>query len=120
MDFIKKYKIEQNKIKLKVGKEYNPYNLVFTNIYGFPVSFSSFSKNLKRLLKDNNLPILSPHKLRHTFATRGLESGMDMKELQVLLGHSTMKLTADLYTHVLDKQKRRAMEKTSYLYNNLI
>ncbi|MBE6081510.1 MAG: site-specific integrase [Tissierellaceae bacterium] len=120
MDFIKKYKIEQNKIKLKVGKEYNPYNLVFTNIYGFPVSFSSFSKNLKRLLKDNDLPILSPHKLRHTFATRGLESGMDMKELQVLLGHSTMKLTADLYTHVLDKQKRRAMEKTSYLYNNLI
>lgn len=119
MDFIKSHKVQQNIIKLQAGKDYNPYNLVFTNAYGYPVSFSSFSKSLKRLLDDNGLPELSPHKLRHTFATRGLESGMDMKELQVLLGHSTMKLTSDTYTHVLDKQKEKAMNKTAHLYNNL-
>ena len=119
MKFLKSHKAQQNITKLQVGKDYNPYNLVFTNIYGAPVSFSTFAKSLKRLLKDNGLPELSPHKLRHTFATRGLESGMDMKELQVLLGHSTMKLTSDTYTHVLDKQKEKAMNKTAHLYKNL-
>ena len=119
MEFLKSHKVQQSITKLQVGKDYNPYNLVFTNIYGAPVSFSTFAKSLKRLLKDNGLPELSPHKLRHTFATRGLESGMDMKELQVLLGHSTMKLTSDTYTHVLDKQKEKAMNKTAHLYKNL-
>lgn len=116
---LKKHKAEQNKIKLKVGKEYNPYSLVFTNMYGGPVSFSTFSRSLKRILKDNNLPLLSPHDLRHTFATRGLESGMDMKELQELLGHSSMKLTSDLYTHVLMKQKKRAINKTAHIYEKI-
>lgn len=119
MEFLKSHKVQQNIVKLQAGKDYNKNNLVFTNVYGFPVSFSSFAKSLKRLLKDNGLPELSPHKLRHTFATRGLESGMDMKELQVLLGHSTMKLTSDTYTHVLDKQKEKAMNKTAHLYKNL-
>ncbi|WP_084489569.1 tyrosine-type recombinase/integrase [Clostridiisalibacter paucivorans] len=65
------------------------------------------------------LPLLSPHDLRHTFATRGLEAGMDMKELQELLGHSSMKLTSDLYTHVLLKQKRKAMDKTAHIFNEI-
>lgn len=119
MESLKSHKVQQNIIKLKAGKDYNSNNLVFTNIFGYPVSFSSFSKSLKRLLKKNGLPELSPHKLRHTFATRGLESGMDMKELQILLGHSTMKLTSDTYTHVLDKQKKKAMDKTAHLFDNL-
>ncbi|MCF6461457.1 tyrosine-type recombinase/integrase [Clostridium sp. Cult3] len=119
MDRIRKHKIEQNKIKLQVGKDYNPDNLVFCNTFGAPVAFRTFSRSLERVLKDNDLPILSPHELRHTFATRGLEAGMDMKELQELLGHSSMKLTSDLYTHVLIKQKRKAIDKTSHLFDNL-
>lgn len=119
MDRIRKHKVEQNKIKLQVGKDYNPHNLVFTNSFGAPVAFRTFSRSLERVLKDNDLPILSPHELRHTFATRGLEAGMDMKELQELLGHSSMKLTSDLYTHVLIKQKRKAIDKTSHLFDNL-
>ncbi len=44
---------------------------------------------------------------------------MDMKELQELLGHSSMKLTSDLYTHVLLKQKRKAMDKTAHIFNEI-
>ncbi len=119
MDILKSHKAQQNIIKLQAGKDYNPYNLVFTNLYGYPVDFHSFARSLKRVLIDNSLPEISPHKLRHTFATRGLESGMDMKELQILLGHSTMKLTADTYTHVLDKQKKKAINKTAHLFEGL-
>lgn len=119
MEILKSHKAQQNIIKLQTGKDYNPYNLVFTNLYGYPVDFNAFSRSLKRVLNDNGLPEISPHKLRHTFATRGLESGMDMKELQILLGHSTMKLTADTYTHVLDKQKKKAINKTAHLFEGL-
>lgn len=119
MDQIRKHKIKQSEAKLQAGKEYNPHNLVFINSFGDPVAFRTFSRSLERLLKSNNLPNLSPHELRHTFATRGLEAGMDMKELQELLGHSSMKLTSDLYTHVLIKQKRKAMDKTAHLFDGL-
>lgn len=119
MEILKSHKVQQNIIKLQAGKDYNPYNLVFTNMYGYPVDFKAFARSLKRVCKDNCLPEVSPHKLRHTFATRGLESGMDMKELQILLGHSTMKLTSDTYTHVLDKQKKKAIDKTAHLYTGI-
>lgn len=114
---LKKHKTEQNKIKLQVGQEYNPYNLVITNQYGYPVNFDTFNRSLKLLLKNNGLTVLSAHKLRHTFATRGLELGVEMKEIQELLGHSTMELTSDLYTHVLIDQKKKAINKTSYLFD---
>ena len=49
------------------------------------------------------------HALRHTFATRALEQGMDVKTLSTLLGHYSVSFTLDTYTHVLDQQKRDGM-----------
>ena len=46
--------------------------------------------------------MLSPHTLRHTFATRYIERGMNPKTLQIILGHSTIQLTMNLYGHVTD------------------
>lgn len=44
---------------------------------------------------------ITPHTLRHTFATRGLEQGIPLKVMQVILGDSSLAMTADLYSHVL-------------------
>jgi Site-specific recombinase XerD len=51
------------------------------------------------------------HALRHTFATRGLENGIELKVMQELLGHSTIVLTGDTYSHVLPNKKREAIDK---------
>ena len=51
------------------------------------------------------------HTIRHTFATRAVEVGFDLKSLSEILGHSSVKLTLDKYVHSLDKQKRDCMEK---------
>lgn len=49
------------------------------------------------------------HALRHTYATRAIESGMSPKILQTLLGHSSIKTTMDRYVHVTDESMNQAM-----------
>ena len=51
------------------------------------------------------------HSLRHTFATRCIENGVQPKTLQKILGHSTISVTMDLYVHVTDEQLFSEIEK---------
>lgn len=53
----------------------------------------------------------TPHALRHTFATRALESGIQPKIVQEILGHSSITMTLDLYTHVLPQTKAEELKK---------
>lgn len=59
---------------------------------------------------------VSPHALRHTFATRALESGIPPKVVQEILGHSSITITLDLYTHVLDKTKSEEIMKLQRMF----
>ncbi len=49
--------------------------------------------------------------MRHTCASLLLEAGEELKNVQELLGHSTIAVTADIYSHVLDKTKKKALDK---------
>lgn len=55
----------------------------------------------------------TPHCFRHTFATRAIENGMNPQTLKTILGHSTLAMTMDLYSHVLPSTKMEEMEKIS-------
>ena len=52
-----------------------------------------------------------PHCLRHSFATNGVDNGIDMRVLQSLMGHASIKETVDTYTRISDETKRREIEK---------
>jgi site-specific recombinase XerD len=56
---------------------------------------------------------LSPHKLRHTYATYLIKGGAELRAVQTLLGHSSIKVT-EIYTHVDTEDRRRAAEMLAY------
>ena len=57
-----------------------------------------------------------PHVFRHTFATRAIEAGMQPQVLKTILGHSSLAMTMDLYSHVLPDTKADEMEKIANVF----
>jgi integrase len=79
----------------------NPWDLVFTDELGRPLSRYVVTRRFHRLLERAGLPKRSFHSLRHTAATLLLSQGVPLRVIQELLGHSQLSTTADIYTHVL-------------------
>ncbi len=96
---VKKY-LESGRLKL--SKVPTPY--VFLNRHGKGISRVGFFKILKTLaLKAGINKTVSPHTLRHSFASHLLEAGVDLRYVQEMLGHSSIS-TTELYTHINKKQ----------------
>lgn len=68
------------------------------------------TRQMRKIVKKYKLPNVSPHDLRHTAATLALESGADLKQVQMLLGHSDAKTTLEFYAGVSEESQRRTVE----------
>ncbi|MFR9286162.1 MAG: tyrosine-type recombinase/integrase [[Clostridium] scindens] len=66
------------------------------------------------------LPVFHFHELSHTFATRCFEAGIDAKVVQGFLGHYSIAITLDLYTHVTNDKAKSKMDKLQTLYKEII
>ena len=89
---------------------------------GKPVKARHVSQELNKIeekLRERgfNVGHITCHTLRHAFATRAVEGGMDHQVLKTILGHSTITITLDLYAHVLQKEKFDSMQKIAYKFS---
>ena len=87
---------------------------VFQTVNGKPIDCKGFDRIILRLLKHLSkqgieIEHFSVHATRDTFATRCIESGMNMNTLKTILGHASLAMTADLYAHVLPNTKQKEM-----------
>ncbi|MDE5667157.1 MAG: site-specific integrase [Clostridia bacterium] len=101
---------------LKVMKESAGSGYVFTSYKG-DLPIRSYQRTFENLLEKLGIPHRGFHTLRHTFATRALECGMDVKTLSVILGHTNPAITLKRYAHSLTEHQSAMMNKLGKMFN---
>lgn len=96
---------------LKELKKKSKSEYVITGADGKLISKRSYQNTFGIVLKKLGIPHMGLHALRHTFATRALECGMDVKTLSEILGHTNAAITLNVYAHSLPEHKRTMMNK---------
>ena len=90
---------------------------VFINHLGFPKTRRNLEGSMREVRKKHielglgELPQITPHVLRHTFCSRMVEKGMNVKTLQLVMGHSDISTTLDVYTHKKPDDVAKEMEQ---------
>lgn len=100
-------------------QEQTTKGLVFINELGGHIEPRNLSRKFYELIDAAGVKKTNLHALRHTFANRGLENGIDLKVMQELLGHAQFSLTADTYTHVMPEQKKEAINKLKGVFKTV-
>ncbi len=103
VDALKRHKASQNEERLRLGTLWHDEGLVVPSLTGTPMNAKNLTaRSFKPLLKQAGLPhTVRFHDLRHTCATLLLSKGVHPKIVQELLGHATIAITLDTYSHVL-------------------
>jgi integrase/recombinase XerD len=105
IEWVKRYLPARRRL---LGKSASPY--LFINSRGRPLSRHAFWKLIVRYGKKANLGHITPHLIRHSFATHLLENGADLRSVQLLLGHSDIS-TTQVYTHITNERLREVYRK---------
>ncbi|MGH1875497.1 site-specific integrase [Enterococcus casseliflavus] len=106
LQVIKRWQLKQKENFLKIGIKptKDGEQLLFVSEENKPLYLDYVNHNLKIIIKENNLKYITPHGFRHTHCSLLFESGASLKEVQVRLGHTDIKTTMDIYTHVTKRQ----------------
>ena len=114
MDLLKKYIEQVLGLLIKKGNKKRRINHLFPVVYGGkvkPMSRQSFWWILKALWKKTGIQrSISPHQLRHSLATHMLKNGVDLRSLQLILGHENLS-TVQIYTHLEIGYLRKVYDK---------
>lgn len=115
IDSLKNYLEIRNSL-IKKGKKET--DVLFLNNHGEPITRQGFNLILKKILKEKGIKgKITPHTLRHSFATHMIDNGSDIRIVQELLGHSNIE-TTKIYTHI-SREKINDDYKKFHPRNNL-
>lgn len=115
IDMLLDYKKEQSCHRLTLGDKWQNNNLVFPNDYGSIMHQSISRRWLQMFCRDNGLPVVTVHGLRHANASLLISSGADVKTVSSTLGHSQTSTTLDIYAHSFATKQAEASEAVAEL-----
>ena len=101
VSILKAWRKRQLLERVALGAEYADDDLVFCQADGRPYHPNHFSREFDRRLKRHGMPVIRLHDLRHSYATMALAAGVPAKVVADRLGHGSVMITLDLYSHVM-------------------
>ena len=108
LEKLKLYKVIQEKDISDIGDYYQDDNYIIADYDGAPVHASTIRKWLKAVCKHCDVPYVTVHGLRHTYASLLIANGVDVRTAAAQLGHSSPSLTMNVYANPQNEAKRRA------------
>lgn len=94
-----------------LGEEWSEDSLVFKNTRGNMVYSRNLQHSLYKIYRNAGIEGATMHTLRHTYATRCFEAGVDIKAISEQLGHANVKTTYNIYVHLLEDTKAKEIDK---------
>lgn len=113
------YKEIQKAERQLLDSKYNNLNMVFARWDGNYMDPATFRDKYRDILKMAGLKRFTVHALRHTFATRALEADIPIKVVSKLLGHTSIEITMDTYSHVLPELQSEAVNRIAEYYEEM-
>lgn len=113
---LRRQRVEQLAEQMQAGEMWSGADFIFCNQLGYPLRQQDTRRSFARILAKGNLPRMRIYDLRHSAASLRLENGDDLHVVKELLGHSTIKLTADTYGHGTQKRQQASVEKLERLF----
>ena len=115
---LRAHRARQAEERLRLGEHYLANDFAFTRADGRPLHPKLVSQQFRRIVTRLELPALSVHGLRHTWATLALQAGIHPKVVQERLGHAQISVTLDTYSHVTPAMDRTAATTVAALLDS--
>jgi integrase len=116
VEILRRHRAAQAAERAGLGEAWTETGLVFTSSVGTPLEPRNVNRRFDKLRKDAGLPWLRLHDLRHAFASMLFAEGVPARTVMELLGHSTIQLTMNTYTHVMPETQRDAVTRLDRLF----
>ena len=119
VDLLQCHRATQQQQQATAGERWMEMGLVFTDANGAALDPASVSRRFDRLVTRSGLPRIRLHDLRHTSASLGLASGETLLEVSRRLGHSSIAVTADIYSEISPEVARASAERLNlHIFSN--
>jgi integrase len=105
---LRQHKVQQDEVRASAGQDWHAGDLVFCGAHGGPLEPSAVTVRFKQALAASGLPTMRFHDLRHTAATLLFAQNMNPKLVSEMLGHSTISITLDTYSHYVPAMHEQA------------
>lgn len=120
VDILQTHTVNQKEYGINKGVGFNPTNLAFCSEVDTPLQARNMYRIHERVCSNAKIDNIGFHALRHTFATRMIEKGVDIKTVQKWLGHSMIEITYNAYVHVQKDTKIAAAKMQDGFFKELM
>lgn len=107
---LKTHRAEQNALRLSLGKAWVSSGHIFTSSIGTPIDPRNLYREFQAVCREAGIGNWHPHELRHSAASLMLAQGVKLQVVSEVLGHSSIRMTADVYGHVLAPDRQAAAD----------